>query len=102
MDGDVSLRSGFDATNRGLPHGSETRHISNTVMRTFRRRVWIAVLATGCGTAVGSYAGYLLGRALILGQSQTRLEQYATRIIDAEERSKSESRTILATMNGSS
>jgi sensor c-di-GMP phosphodiesterase-like protein len=71
-------------------------------MRTFRRRVWVAVLATGCGTAVGGFAGYLLGRALTLGQGQAKLEQYAARIIGSEERSKSESRQVLAAMNASS
>jgi sensor c-di-GMP phosphodiesterase-like protein len=71
-------------------------------MRTFRRRVWVAVLATGCGTVVGGFAGYLLGRALTLGQGETRLERYAARIIDSEERSKSESRQVLTAMNASS
>ncbi len=70
-------------------------------MRTFRRRVWVAVLATGCGTAVGVCAGYLLGRTLTLNQSQARLEQYAARIINSDERSKSESRQVLAAMNAS-
>lgn len=102
MDGYFSLRSRFDAPNRGLPHISGKRHISNTSMRTFRRRVWVAVLATGCGTAVGVLAGYMLGRALMLGQGEARLEQYATRIISSEERSKSESRQVLAAMKASS
>src|SRR5580658_7154559 len=102
MDGEASLRSRFDAPNWGLPHISGKRHIGNTTMRTFRRRVWVAVLATGCGTAVGGFAGYLLGRALTLGQGQAKLEQYAARIIGSEERSKSESRQVLAAMNASS
>jgi sensor c-di-GMP phosphodiesterase-like protein len=101
MDGQASLRSGFDAPNWGLPHISGKRHIGNTIMRTFRRRVWVAVLATGCGTAVGGFAGYLLGRALMLGQGEARLEKYATRIISSEERSKSESRQVLAAMSAS-
>ena len=65
-------------------------------MRTFRRRVWVAVLATGCGTVVGGFAGYLLGRALTLGQAQTRLERYAARIIDSQGSDpRSEARQVL-------
>jgi len=70
-------------------------------MRTFRQRVWVAALAVACGLAAGGFAGYLLGRVLILKDSQAKLEQYATRIIDEGERSTAESRKVLGAMNRS-
>src|SRR5579872_1212923 len=71
-------------------------------MRTFRQRVWVSALVIACGLAAGGFAGYLFGRALCLKQSQTRLEQYATRFIEEKQRATTESRTVLATMNASS
>jgi sensor c-di-GMP phosphodiesterase-like protein len=71
-------------------------------MRTFRQRVWVAALAIACGLTAGGVAGYWLGRNLAVTQSETRLEQYATRIIDEGQRSTAESRKVLAAMNGSS
>ncbi len=71
-------------------------------MRTFRQRVWVSALVIACGLSVGGFAGYVLGRALTLKQSQTRLEQHATRIIEEKQRATVESRRVLATMNASS
>lgn len=70
-------------------------------MRTFRQRVWVAALVIASGLAVGGFAGYLLGRFLILKDNEAKLEQYATRLIDEGERSTVESRRVLAAMNGS-
>jgi len=70
-------------------------------MRTFRQRVWVAFLATSSGLAVGGFAGYLLGRVLTLRQTEARLEQYATRLIDEGQKSTAESRKVLASMNAS-
>jgi len=70
-------------------------------MRTFRQRVWVTALLIACGLAAGGVAGYLLGRMLILRQSEARLEQYAIRIIQEGERSTVESRKVLASMNTS-
>ena len=70
-------------------------------MRTFRQRVWVGALAIACGLAAGGFAGYLLGRSLILKDSQGKLEQYAKRVVDEGELSTTESRRVLAAMNGS-
>ena len=70
-------------------------------MRTFRQRVWVSVLVIVCGLGAGAFAGYFLGRALILKQAEARLEQYAIRIVEATERSTAESRHVLAAMNSS-
>ena len=71
-------------------------------MRTFRQRVWVSALVIVCGLAAGGCAGYVFGRALTLKQSEARLEQYAIRIIDEGERSTTESRKVLGSMNASS
>ncbi len=75
--------------------------ISNTAMRTLRKRVWVSALLIGCGLAAGGFAGYWLGRVLTLKQTEARLEQYASRIIDEGQRSTVESRKVLARMNAS-
>src|ERR1700761_1615450 len=83
------------------PLVSNQRNISNTDMRTFRQRVWVAVFATACGLAAGGAGGYLGGRAITLQQSAARLELYATRIIDEGQKSFFESRKVLKAMNAS-
>src|SRR5579863_7619882 len=70
-------------------------------MRTFRQRVWVSTLVVACGLAAGGFAGYVLGRALTLKQSEGRLEQYASRVIDEGEKSTVESRKVLASMDAS-
>ncbi|HEX4285357.1 MAG TPA: EAL domain-containing protein [Terracidiphilus sp.] len=70
-------------------------------MRTFRQRVWVSALVITCGFAVGGFAGYWLGRVLTLKQSEGRLEQYATRIINEGEHATAESRKVLTAMNAS-
>jgi sensor c-di-GMP phosphodiesterase-like protein len=70
-------------------------------MRTFRQRVWVAFLATAFGAVAGGLAGYLVGRALTLRQTQATLEKYATRLIDEGQKSTGESRKVLAAMNAS-
>ncbi len=91
----------FDAPNRGLPLVPNPRNIGNTIMRTFRQRVWVAFLATTCGLAAGGGAGYLLGRVITIRQTGARLEQFATRAIEGRQRLTSESRQVLAAMNAS-
>lgn len=61
----------------------------------------MTALAISCGLAAGGIAGYWLGRVLTLKQSQARLEQYATRIVDEGQRSIAESRNVLTTMSAS-
>jgi sensor c-di-GMP phosphodiesterase-like protein len=70
-------------------------------MRTFRQRVWVSAVVIASGLAAGAFAGYFLGRALILKQNEARLEQYAARIVDASQHATAESRKVLIAMNGS-
>jgi sensor c-di-GMP phosphodiesterase-like protein len=70
-------------------------------MPAFRQRIWIALIATSLGTAVGAVAGYMLGRTITLKQAEARLEQFATRVIDEGQNSTVESRKVLAAMNAS-
>jgi sensor c-di-GMP phosphodiesterase-like protein len=70
-------------------------------MRTLPQRVWVALAATVVGTVSGAIGGYLLGRATVLGQTNTRLVQYANRILDEGNTATAESRKILREMNAS-
>jgi sensor c-di-GMP phosphodiesterase-like protein len=91
----------FDAPNRGLSLVRDPRNIGNTIMRTFRQRVWVAFLATTCGLAVGGCAGYLLGRTITIKQTGAKLEEFAKRAIEGRQKLTGESRRVLAAMNAS-
>ena len=54
-----------------------------------------------CLATAGALGGYLLGHAYALRQAEFRLDQYANRILLETIASTSESRAMLATMNGS-
>src|ERR1700757_106436 len=71
-------------------------------MRTVQQRVWVAIVASVFGTLAGAIGGYFLGRATMLGQTETRLAQYANRITSEGDAATAESRRILAEMNASS
>ena len=70
-------------------------------MRTLFQRVLITFVSTIVLATTGALGGYLLGRAYAVRQAETRLDQYASRILHETEASTSESRAMLATMNGS-
>ena len=70
-------------------------------MRTVFQRVVVAIVSTFVLATAGALGGYLLGHAYALRQSESRLDQYATRILLETIASTSESRAMLETMNGS-
>ncbi len=71
------------------------------MMRASQKRVFVAFVATVIGLAVGALTGYWLGRAIVKGQTEGRLDQQATRILLEGQTSKAESRQVLARLNGS-
>ena len=71
------------------------------MMRSPQLRILVALLAAGLGAACGALAGYQLGCAIALRQTQLRLDQYATRIMEEGQTSTVESRAVLAKMNAS-
>ncbi len=58
------------------------------MMRASQQRVFVALVATVIGLAVGALTGYWLGRAIVKGQAEGRLDQQATRILLEGETSK--------------
>ena len=70
-------------------------------MRTLYQRVLVTLMSTIVLAAAGGLGGYLLGRAYAIRQAESRLDQYANRILLETIASTSESRAMLATMNGS-
>jgi sensor c-di-GMP phosphodiesterase-like protein len=70
-------------------------------MRTLLQRVFVAIVSTIVLATAGALGGYLLGHAYALRQAESRLDQYANRILLATIASTSESRAMLDTMNGS-
>jgi sensor c-di-GMP phosphodiesterase-like protein len=70
-------------------------------MRMLKHRIVLTLAATIIAAAFGTLAGYLLGRALTLRHAVAKLDEYATRIRNAGETSTAESRSLLATINGS-
>jgi sensor c-di-GMP phosphodiesterase-like protein len=70
-------------------------------MKSVFQKITIQLKAAVIGAAVGVVAGCLMGRAIVLHQTATRLEQYATKMAKAGDVSTAESRAVLATMNQS-
>jgi len=70
-------------------------------MRNLFQRVIVAIVSTIVLATAGALGGYLLGHAYALRQAESRLDQYANRILLATIASTSESRAMLETMNGS-
>ena len=71
------------------------------MMRASQQRVLVAFVVTVIGSAAGALTGYWIGRSMVKGQVEGRLDQQATRILLEGETSKAESRQVLATLNGS-
>jgi len=70
-------------------------------MRTLFQRVFVTLLSTIVLATAGAIAGFLLGHAYALHHAESRLDNYANRILQQTVASTSESRDMLATMNGS-
>lgn len=70
-------------------------------MRTLYQRVLVTFASTVLLAVAGTLGGFLFGHAYALRQAALRLDQYANRILVKTEASTSESRAMLATMNGS-
>ena len=70
-------------------------------MRTFKQRVQITLAATFVASACGVVSGFLLGRAITLRLTESKLRQHAAQTIEEADRSSLEARTLLATMNAS-
>src|SRR3569833_968851 len=68
---------------------------------TLFQRVFVALVSTIVLATAGALGGYVLGHAYALRQAESRLDQYANRILLATIASTSESRAMLDTMNGS-
>ncbi len=70
-------------------------------MRTLFQRSLVTLLSTVVLAALGTLGGYLLGRAIVMKQVQSRLDQHANRILTQAGASSAESRAVLARMNTS-
>src|SRR4051812_17649569 len=70
-------------------------------MRTLYQRVVVALLSMLFLAAAGMLGGCLLGRAVSVRQAESRLDNYANRILIEGVTSTAESRSELATMNAS-
>ena len=70
-------------------------------MKNASQRILFTLFSTILLAAVGTLGGFLLGRAISLRQAESRLEQYATRILDEAKTSTTEARVVLAEMNAS-
>ncbi|WP_109489169.1 EAL domain-containing protein [Occallatibacter savannae] len=70
-------------------------------MRTLFQRVVVAIVSTIVVATAGALGGYVLGHAYALRQTESRLDQYANRVLLETIASTSESRAMLETMNGS-
>jgi len=71
------------------------------MMRTSKQRILLALCAIALGMAAGALGGNWLGVAIVVRQSESRLDQYAARIIQAGQTSTEESRKVLAQLNSS-
>ncbi|HVC47881.1 MAG TPA: EAL domain-containing protein [Terracidiphilus sp.] len=69
--------------------------------RASQQRLFVALAFTIIGALCGMAAGYGVGCALMVRQGETRLAQYAGRIVNHNLTSTAESREVLARMNGS-
>ena len=70
-------------------------------MRTLKQRVLVTLAATLVAGAFGTLAGYLVGCAVALHLTEDTLRTYADRTIKEAEDASRESRSLLATLNGS-
>jgi sensor c-di-GMP phosphodiesterase-like protein len=71
------------------------------MMRTSHQRVILALCAIVVGMALGTLGGNWLGVAIVIGQSENRLDQYAARILSSGDMSTAESRKVLGKLNAS-
>jgi sensor c-di-GMP phosphodiesterase-like protein len=72
-----------------------------SAMRTLAQRTVFTSLSILFLSAAGTLGGYVIGRVVSLQQAQSRLDQYAIRILKEARSSTAESRAVLATMNSS-
>jgi sensor c-di-GMP phosphodiesterase-like protein len=70
-------------------------------MPTFKQRLRVILTATMIAAACGAAAGYMLGRELLLRLAETKLQQYAGRIMADGEASSAELRTMLSAVSAS-
>lgn len=70
-------------------------------MRTLFQRSVVTLMSIVVLAGLGTFGGYLLGRVVVLRQAQSRLDQYANRILTESSASSAESRAVLARMNTS-
>ena len=71
-------------------------------MRTLFQRVLVTIVSAAVLAAAGAFGGgYLLGHAFALRQTESRLDQFANRVLMETVTSTAESRAMLATLNSS-
>jgi sensor c-di-GMP phosphodiesterase-like protein len=70
-------------------------------MHGIRQRLSFTVAATVVAAALGTGAGYWLGRAMALHHAQTRLDQYGSRLEVELDSLRDEAQATLTTMNAS-
>ena len=70
-------------------------------MRTVFQRTVVTMFSTIVLAALGTLSGYLLGRAIAIRQAESRLDQYANRVLADAATSSAESRAVLSRMNTS-
>jgi sensor c-di-GMP phosphodiesterase-like protein len=71
------------------------------MMRVLKSRARLTLIVALVAMAVGVAGGYLLVRAIKIGVTETKLEQYAARIMADGESSSAELRTVLAAVSAS-
>jgi sensor c-di-GMP phosphodiesterase-like protein len=71
----------------------------SSTMKKRRQRFYVMLLATAAGTAFGVLAGSLTNEAITLRLAETRLDQYASRLLTDGESSSSELRTVLTAVS---
>jgi len=68
-------------------------------MKKSKQRIYVMFLATVAGAALGVLAGSLANEAITLRLAETRLDQYASRLLTDGEASSSELRTVLTAVS---
>jgi sensor c-di-GMP phosphodiesterase-like protein len=71
------------------------------MMLALKKSVRFTSMAAVIAAAIGAGGGYLLARAIATAMTETRLEQYAARIVTDGEASSAELRTVLAAVAAS-
>ncbi len=84
--------SGKSVLNREIPM---LRAIPNWMKGAISRQVRLTWITTALAGVLGAAVGYLIGIAITVHVTESRLEQYAMRLLDVSEASSREARAVL-------